>query len=1170
MSIIRIQALGPFHIWRDGKAVPDEAWPTYKSKQLFKILLTERGHLVSADRLIEYLWPDLSLKQAKNNLWVTVSQVRHVLQPGLPRRTPSDYILTQHDGYVFSTESDYWLDVEAFTDQLKAVQQSEPGLAQIKVLETTRQIYCGDYLEEDPYEEWALATREQLRNLYLGLLTDLAEAYARQGRYRRAISLCLESLAMDNLREAVYRQLMLYHYYAGEQNLALKVYDECCEIMQDELGVEPMLETSSLRQQIEERRVKVVPAEVQYPPPVQDLVSSYTLGRAPFVGRDQEYHRLAGFVKDTAAGQGRVALIEGEPGIGKSRLIQEVAGLAQNQGFSLLFAHCYFVERDMPYQPIIDVVRQVVEEWPTEMWRRLPTVWLAEIARLVPEIAEIIPNLPTVLAEVDKGRQGRLFQALVQLFTTIADENKLMLAIDDLHWADPATLQFLHHLARHIFDSPIFLACTYRSEEAATDEDLAILVRSLKREPHVWQMRLLRLSDDDVQTVIETMVALSSPQAMGLGQWLYRETDGNPFFLVSILQSLLEQGLLSVDDEFEWPIDPQELYTARIDLTLPDALREAVRERLQRVPKKLQRGLELAAVLGRHFVFATLQGLVEESQTDLLDAIEALRARQLFIEEADGIHYDFYHDKIREVIYHDLSGPRRMLMHKAVAELLESQAGNRLAETAATLAHHFERAGEPSRALSYWLQAGAHALSTYTARQAVRHYERALALAEQQAERIDAYLGLGWAYFALDDSKAATTVLNQGLNLAKGLNDDRRRARLLFALAKVCFGHYDTDTSESYAQSALAAAETIGDSETVIESSLLLTEINETQGDLNAAIQGITRALDTCRHLDNHWLEGRALTAMGVLRAQRGEFAAAADSALQALHILENTNDQASMVYAWNILGRAEGGRGAYEAAFAAFTRSLELAKTVDDKTFIAQTPNMLGWLHQQLCNYERAQVFDQESLELARRWGKTPVEISALINLVLDTLHLGDPERALADLEIIQTRITHEAIGFHAWRWRLRLLHTRGLCRLALAEPEEALGLAEEGLALARIAAARKYVALNHELKGAALADLGKTVEAMAELETAVSLADTIHYQPLRWAGRYQLAKLYRQSNREQEARAARWEAGNIIQAIAAQLTDESLRAAFLNAEQVCAIFPPIPPDSPLAQYAT
>jgi len=431
-------------------------------------------------------------------------------------------------------------------------------------------------------------------------------------------------------------------------------------------------------------------------------------------------------------------------------------------------------------------------------------------------------------------------------------------------------------------------------------------------------------------------------------------------------------------------------------------------------------------------------------------------------------------------------------------------------------------------------------------------------------EQIDAYLGLGWAYFALDDSKAATTVLNQGLNLAQDLNDDPRRARLLFALAKVCFGHYDTNTSESYAQSALAAAETIGDSETVVESSLLLTEINESQGDLDAAIRVITRALDTCRHLDNHWLEGRALTAMGVLRAQRGEFAAAADSAVQALQILENTNDQASTVYAWNILGRAEGGRGAYEAAFAAFNRSQELAKTVDDRTFIAQTPNMLGWLHQQLCNYEQAQGFNQESLELAQRWGKTPVEISALINLVLDTLHLGDPERALADLEIIQTRITHEAIGFHAWRWRLRLLHTRGLCRLALAEPEEALLLAKEGLSLARTAAAQKYVALNHELKGAALADLGKTGEAMAELERAISLADNLHYQPLRWAGRYRLAQLYHQDGRAQEAQAARLEARNIIQTIAAKLTDESLLAAFLNAEQIRIVLPPTPPDRP------
>lgn len=169
--------------------------------------------------------------------------------------------------------------------------------------------------------------------------------------------------------------------------------------------------------------------------------------------------------------------------------------------------------------------------------------------------------------------------------------------------------------------------------------------------------------------------------------------------------------------------------------------------------------------------------------------------------------------------------------------------------------------------------------------------------------------------------------------------------------------------------------------------------------------------------------------------------------------------------------------------------------------------------------------------------------------------MHLGDPARALSDLREIQTRIEQEAFGFHAWRWRLRLHHAQGLCYLALDQAPKALELAEEGMALAKATTSRKYVALNHELRGTALADLGQVPEALAELKSAVALADDVSYQPLRWGGRYRLAQLYERAGRGEEARASLAEAKQIIQAIAAELTDELLRSAFLGAGPVRAI---------------
>jgi DNA-binding SARP family transcriptional activator len=1152
MPALRIQTLGPFRLWRKGELIPADAWPTYKSQLLFKILLTERGHFVPADRLMEYLWPDLSPKQAQNNLWVTISQARRMLQPELPPRTASAYIVTHREGYAFNQDSDYWLDVDAFTAQLSAARQVEAGPARLKELESAKQLYHGDYLEDVPYEEWALTPREQLRGVYLDLLADLAELYARIGRYRRAISLCHESLAIDSLHEATYRRLMLFHYGVGEQNLALKVYEECARVMQNEIGVEPAAETVALYNQIQHRQVEGIDQDLVYPVPVNDIALPYSLSRTSFVGRGQEYNQLVALATQARAGQGQVILIEGEPGVGKSRLVQEAVGFVRRLGMNALLTNCYQIEQSIPFYPIIELLDQVIAEWPAETLQQLSPGHLTELAALLPELTDLVPDLPPIPPQPDETRQVRLFKALIQLLTAITDRAGLVLIGEDIHWADYASLQCFHDWVQHLSHMPILMIFTYRGEEVAAEEDQTTFIHSLKRQPHVLSMKLTRLSLEDVQTLLANLIDVST-QATDLSQWLYRETEGNPFFLVSILQSILEQGLLTRTEEGAWQIEPHHLDPTDLGLTLPEALREAIRSRLRRVPPRGRHILEIASVLGRHFDFDTLRAVSQEDQLVLLDGIEVLIQRRLLYQEQDVLSYDFNHEKIREVVYHDLSAPRRQFLHQQIAETLEAQPGRHLGETASILAHHFERAGQRKWALEFWLRAGEHALTSYALQSAVRHYERALALAEQPMEEVAAYYGLGRAHFALDDNEAALADLMGGLQLAEGSNE--YRPRMLYLLADIQFARYEVEACESLVQLALAAAESSGDQETRCQSLSLLGQVHSARGELEIELELITQALNLCRQTNNRWREGRTLADLGWIQAQRAEFDAAIVSAEQALVILETTADQAGVAFAWNILGRGQGGRGEYDSATASFLRSREIAEAIDHKFLVVQVPNMLGWLHQQLCDYQRALEFDQEGVEAARRWSKTPAEISALINVALDICHLGNPGQALTDLEEIRNRIVQQAFGFHAWRWRLRLLHATGLCHLALGEASKAHELAEMGMSLARETTSQKYVALNHELSGAALADGGQVVEAIHRLETAVTLADDFSYQPLRWQGRHRLTRLYELSGRNDAALTAIIEAQQIIEIIAAGLTDELQRAAFLRAEPVQAI---------------
>jgi tetratricopeptide (TPR) repeat protein len=407
---------------------------------------------------------------------------------------------------------------------------------------------------------------------------------------------------------------------------------------------------------------------------------------------------------------------------------------------------------------------------------------------------------------------------------------------------------------------------------------------------------------------------------------------------------------------------------------------------------------------------------------------------------------------------------------------------------------------------------------------------------------------LGRAFTLLDDHKTAAAIIRRGLHLAERHGDDPRRAQLLYALAQNASRQHRPDGGKPEVKAALAAAEQVGDDYHLAQSLLLLTEVQESSGDLSSALDTATRAQIVCNNLNDNQLEARALVEIGFLRTQQADFDEAVNAAERGLELLAAADDRSAIAYGWNILGRALGGCGDYSRALDAFQRSQEEAQIIGDRYLLAQVFNMRGWIHRELCDYETGLMFDEQGVDFSQRWGKPSPEISARLNVCLDLLHLGDPGQSLELLDKIDEQINTGAFGFHKWRWQQRLLHARGLCFLGLDEPAKALALAEEGLLLAESSIIRKYVALNHDLRGLALAKLGRVDGAIGATEKAISLADVIRYQPIRWASRNQLAELYRQNGREQEAIIISSEAGYIIKTIADSLNDETLRATFLD----------------------
>jgi predicted ATPase len=445
-------------------------------------------------------------------------------------------------------------------------------------------------------------------------------------------------------------------------------------------------------------------------------------------------------------------------------------------------------------------------------------VALAELAALVPEIAERAPNLPKLSNDFPEARQARLPHAVGQLLAASRRGRACILMVDDIQWADDASAQVLHYLARQAVDGPMLVIYSFRDEELDSDERFARLIDSLRRETGAHRISLTRLSPEDTSSLV-TALADSNPDVVGMAERLHRETEGNPFFLISILQSLIEG---------ETRLEPRADGEPGL---LPDALRAAVRVRLTHVPKRLRPVLESAAVLGRRFDFDTLLEATREPEERVLEALEALVKRRLMREEPEGGVYDFSHDKVREVVYQDISATRRKLLHRAVAESLERRGEVETHERDAQLAEHYERAQVWSKALRYLLLAAERSQMLFAMRDALHWLDRAVALCEAHpstlkedqrlaiyerrgAARVqagqtqgavadlrrivdaaraggerertrDALVQLGMAYRRADAYEEATRCLDEALAESHAMNDVRRAADTLYHLGTV-------------------------------------------------------------------------------------------------------------------------------------------------------------------------------------------------------------------------------------------------------------------------------------------------------------------------------------------------------------------------------------------------
>jgi len=501
------------------------------------------------------------------------------------------------------------------------------------------------------------------------------------------------------------------------------------------------------------------------------------------VGRASEVGLLNDATKRVATGEGReVLLVSGEAGLGKTTLVAEAARSAFDDGACVLFGHC---EEDLatPYQLFAEALGHYVSHAKEEDLVAHVAEHGSELARLVPALGRRLPGLaPSKATDTDTERY-LLFAAVVGLLAIASHHQPVVLVLDDLQWADTGSLQLLRHLAGSDAPMRLLVLGTYRDSELSNAHALVETLASLRRLGGMSRIELVGLDDAGVMALMEAAAGHElEDDAVGLAHAIYRETDGNPFFVSEVLRNLVETGAIAQNAEGRWEAN------AALDVTaLPDSVREIIGGRVVRLGEAAGRVLSMAAVIGRAFDLDLLARATKASEDELLDILDAASAVALVRELADTGRYNFAHALIQHTLYEDLGPTRRARAHRHVAEALEDVCGDRPGDRVGELARHWFSSIQPidlTKAMDYSRQAGDTALRALAPADALRYYAQALDLYSQATDPdpllgIDLAIGFGTAQRQTGDPAFRDTLLDAAHRAAELGDTDRLVAAAL-------------------------------------------------------------------------------------------------------------------------------------------------------------------------------------------------------------------------------------------------------------------------------------------------------------------------------------------------------------------------------------------------------
>ena len=942
--MVEFGILGTLELTSGGRPV---ALPRAKPRAVLAMLVLHPNQVVSVDRLSEALWDEDPPPSAANTLQGYVSHLRQVLANDAGADDAAS-IRTQAPGYLLAVTPER-IDACRFerlaAEARRALAAHEPADA-ADTLAAALSLWRGPALADFADQPFAIGEAARLDELRLVALEDRADAELALGHHNELAGALQALVDQHPLRERLWGQLMLALYRCGRQAEALRAFQDARRILADALGIDP---SPTLRRL--EADMLAQGDGLDWQPAPGRRGSSYFESAGPgaereLIGREPEVASLDAALQRAVAGTGQLALVSGEPGVGKTRLVEELAQHAKGAQAQVAWGRCFEGEGAAAFWPWTQVVTGLIDRCDPEAVRAALAPGAADIAQIVPEVKEMFPGVePPPVVDID-GARVRLYEAVTRLLLRLAGASPLVLCIEDIHWADVPSLQLLGVLASRVGGAGILLVATFRDVDPVVGGALADCLAVLARSAHVNRLALAGLNATEVGRLLVSITG-SEPSVERVAA-VHGRTEGNPFFVTELARELDAhdvEGARALGEIGEVPV----------------GVRDVIRRRLARLPKGTRQLLAVAAVVGREFDLDVLFA-VSQDQDATLDQLEpALREDLVIQSREERTRYRFSHAVVAETIYGDSTPVARARLHHRVGVALEQVHQGDGAVHLVELAHHFYRAvpaGPADKGLAYAMQAAEAAAARLAYEQAEEQLQRAVELARRMpaSERASRELNVQMQlYLLLVKRSYSSDGLNEAstraLELARGVHDVVQVAASLLGLAVFSLVRSTYDTTQACGEELVALGEHSDEPVLVLAGSTMLGMVGFLRGELEAAHEHNARAISlgdggsgVLVPVFGFYPPSNCLHFSAVVEWMRGDFDAARRLIDEGIELASEPGRELSLANALMFDAMLGAFAGDPDAALASANKAIELCERFGFHLYHSGSAIVRGW----------------------------------------------------------------------------------------------------------------------------------------------------------------------------------------------------------------------------------